>query len=239
MVTMPRSKHPNLFAAARSSLACGISLTLFTAAAGIALSAAGCGLSFADIRLPTRPDSVSLGNDPGNATDPPINASAPTSCAALGPAGDANRLRMQELINDYRRQNGLNALNYSTTLQRAADDFALRMYREDFFDHTAPDGSQPGDRAIAAGFCDAIVGENIAYGLNQLRSAEETMTGFKNSPGHNANMLRERWDYIGVGYLHITSLQGNEYWWVQLFGTNHNANPSITTSQTTPGDASR
>lgn len=194
-----------------------IALTLFP-------MLAGCSLTWQDIRLPTRPDgAISGSTGDGTTVAGDFGAGTGASCVQLGPPGDGNRLQMFEAISDYREQNGLNRLEYSQVLQQAADEFAKQMWREGFFDHTDPDGKGPSDRALAAGFCDEIVGENIAYGLNQMTSAAETMTGFKNSPSHNDNMLNPLWDYVGIGYLQVAGLQGSEYWWVQLFGTDRNA----------------
>jgi uncharacterized protein YkwD len=139
------------------------------------------------------------------------------ACADVGdPVGGPHR-DMFVLVNEYRAANGLGALVYSLTLQQAADDFAEQLYREDFFDHTAPDGSEPDDRAVAAGFCHPFVGENIGYGLNQLGTAAQALEGFQASPGHNANLLRPEWAFVGIGVYHVMGPQGSEYWWVQLF----------------------
>ena len=130
---------------------------------------------------------------------------------------DADHVAMFTQLNDYRVANGLEPLTYSWTLQEAADDYAARMAAEDFFNHVAPDGNEPSDRAVAAGFCHPYVGENIAYGMNQLSLAAEAMAGFRNSPGHDANMLYPQWEHVGIGVMHVSGPQGNEYWWVQLF----------------------
>jgi uncharacterized protein YkwD len=179
------------------------------------LALTGCGISLPAVRTPTRPDNA--GTQTAVLTTDILGEAR--ACVRLGAPRTVEHTQMLNLLNDYRERNGLNRLRYSRTLEQAADQYALRMFREDFFDHVAPDGSEPADRALAAGFCDRFVGENIAWGLNTIQTAEEALEGFINSPGHNENMLRPRWDYVGLGVLRVSGFEGVECWWVQLFGT--------------------
>ena len=135
-------------------------------------------------------------------------------CEPVGAPDTAVQQLMFEAINTYRLANGLDELLYSDTLEEAADFQAQDMYARSFFDHTNPDGEGPMDRAVAAGFCrPRLVGENIAYGQ---QSVNEVQVGWQNSPGHNANMLRADFVFVGMG--HSTAPIGTQYW-VQLFGT--------------------
>ncbi len=138
-------------------------------------------------------------------------------CEPIGTADTSVQQAMLSAINNYRVSNGLDELLYSDTLEEAASFQAQDMYARDFFSHTNPDGDGPMERAIAAGFCDPqMVGENIAYGY---QSVNDVQVGWQNSPGHNANMLKS--DYVFVGMGHYTSPLGVQYW-VQLFGTTMN-----------------
>jgi uncharacterized protein YkwD len=158
-------------------------------------------------------------SEPGSDSSNTGNRFTPREeCVAPGSPISPDHREMFNLLNEYRSQNGRNPLVYSTTLEQAADDYAVRLYQEGFFDHEAPDGSTPGDRALAAGFCNPYVGENLAYSLNDLPTAADALDRLENSPGHNRTMLYPDWDYVGIGYLRITSDVGEEVWWVQLFG---------------------
>lgn len=141
-----------------------------------------------------------------------------TEAVAIGRPHSADQAEMFELVNAYRAASGLAALHYSKRLEQAAEDYARRMYEEGFFEHQAPDGSMPPERAVAAGFAGSMVGENLAYGFNQLALAREAMVGLKNSPSHNENMLRGDWQYAGLGHFTVQTPRGEEHWWVQLFG---------------------
>lgn len=185
------------------------------------IGAGGCGLGWDLPRTPTRPDNVDQEpNDPPGNDDTSVRV-----CVGLGTPRTVQHTDMFNRLNAYREVNGLARLAYSRTLETAADRYAVRLSIEDFFDHVAPDGSTPPDRAVEAGFCDRFVGENLAYGLNNLASAEAALQGFKDSPGHNENMLRPEWDYVGIGYFAVPRFDGTgtEYWWVQLFGTEQEA----------------
>src|SRR5947208_16582420 len=68
------------------------------------------------------------------------------------------------LLNQQRATHGLQPLVRVGALDRAAQEYAVRMSAEGFFSHTAPDGSSPGDRIQAAGYSAGTWGENIAAG---------------------------------------------------------------------------
>lgn len=105
-----------------------------------------------------------------------------------------------ERINNYRSSKGLHELEVDDELM----DFAAERAEElkESFSHNRPDG---------ASITEWGLGENILYGA---RTAEEAFTIWKNSDGHRRNMLRERYDSIGVGYYQGNSGAG---YWVTLF----------------------
>ncbi|MGW6920442.1 CAP domain-containing protein [Streptomyces sp. NPDC054950] len=75
-----------------------------------------------------------------------------------------------------------------------------------------PEGSQPWDRAAAAGSTRRTIGENIACGQ---RSPAEVMDGWMNSPGHRANIRKPDFTHIGVGF---AGGGPSGTYWTQLFG---------------------
>jgi uncharacterized protein YkwD len=58
------------------------------------------------------------------------------------------------------------------------------------------------------------IGENIAAGY---ANSDATCSGWMQSPGHRANILRPSYRYIGGGYAHGSRGYGRYY--VQDFGT--------------------
>jgi uncharacterized protein YkwD len=102
----------------------------------------------------------------------------------------------------------------SALLDRAAQRHAEEMARRGYFDHRAPDGSEPRDRVRRAGYRPRLTGENIAFAPE---SAEEVVRGWLDSPGHCENIMDARFREIGIG-LATGSRRGHIYW-VQDFGS--------------------
>ncbi|MFJ9626663.1 CAP domain-containing protein [Streptomyces sp. NPDC101175] len=117
-----------------------------------------------------------------------------------------------ELTNAERTRAGLPPLAVDPLLAAAAQAHSTDMVARAFYSHTSPDGSQPWDRAAAAGSLRRTIGENIACGQ---RSPAEVVEGWMNSPGHRANILKPDFTHIGVGF--AGGGQMGTYW-TQLFG---------------------
>lgn len=169
------------------------------------------------VALPACTDDPLISGLNGGSTDLVLGGGGPAQTSYCEPVGTPDSVTQQEMyqvLNQYRVANGREQLLYSDTLEEAAAFQARDLYQRHFFDHTNPDGDGPWERAVAAGFCQpAWIGENIAYGQ---RSVEEVQLGWQHSPGHNENMLRTEFTYVGMG--HYTSPLGVQYW-VQVFGT--------------------
>ena len=116
------------------------------------------------------------------------------------------------LTNTERARAGLPALAVDPLLTAAAQAHSTDMVARAFYSHTSPDGSQPWDRAAAAGSRRRTIGENIACGQ---RSAAEVVEGWMNSPGHRANILKPDFTHIGIGF---AGGGQNGTYWTQLFG---------------------
>jgi uncharacterized protein YkwD len=150
----------------------------------------------------------------------------PAMCAGAGPATtalDAEEQAFLGLINQYRAQNGLGSLSNCTSLSRAAQGHSEDMRDQNYFSHTGLNGSSPWDRS-----CDACyelgcglktqMAENIAAGNS---TAQETFNQWKNSAGHNANMLGGAFVVIGIG----RATGGGQYgvYWTTVFGAESEA----------------
>jgi uncharacterized protein YkwD len=146
------------------------------------------------------------------------------ACAACQGASDATTTLDAEeqaflvLINDYRAQNGLGPLAGCTSLHRAAQGHSEDMRDQDYFSHDGLDGSSPWERACDACYelgCgpQTAMAENIAAGN---ADAAGTFDQWKNSPGHNANMLGGSFTQIGIG----RATGGGQYgvYWTNVFG---------------------
>jgi len=87
-------------------------------------------------------------------------------------------------------------VGWNDTLSYTAQLHSLDMETFSYFDHTGRNGSQPWDRAQEQGYQRGMMGENIAHGYyNEL----SVFRGWKASPGHCRNMMRQGYSVIGLG----------------------------------------
>ena len=104
------------------------------------------------------------------------------------------------------------ALKPNHKLDRAAYRHAKDMARHDYFSHTGRNGSDPTERAHAAGYRSGV-GENIAAGYGTVRAV---VKGWLNSPGHCSNIMSRQYRHLGSGYAYDSATYGS--YWVQDFG---------------------
>ncbi|MCC3777745.1 CAP domain-containing protein [Streptomyces sp. UNOB3_S3] len=116
------------------------------------------------------------------------------------------------LTNAERAAAGLRPLGADARLAAAAQAYSADMAARGFYSHTSPEGTEPWDRAAAAGAGHRGIGENIACGQ---RSPAEVVQGWMDSPGHRANILKPGFTHLGVGY--AGGGPAGTYW-TQLFG---------------------
>jgi uncharacterized protein YkwD len=107
-------------------------------------------------------------------------------------------------------------LTWNPLLGQAALAHSADMAQKHYFNHKQPDGSLPADRATAAGYRWARVGENIASGQ---RSVEETVASWLDSPGHCANIMNPTFTEMGAAYAINPHNRNRTPYWTQVFGT--------------------
>ncbi|MFI1166760.1 sigma-70 family RNA polymerase sigma factor [Streptomyces sp. NPDC020801] len=141
---------------------------------------------------------------------PPTRRASSAPPAQPAPAGTV--AQVVALVNKERAAAGCAPLTEDPQLDAAAQGHSDDMAARNFFDHTNPDGKDPGQRITAAGYRWSTYGENIAEGQ---QSPESVMNSWMNSPGHRANILNCAFKNIGVG---VHKGSGGP-WWTQDFGT--------------------
>lgn len=130
------------------------------------------------------------------------------------------------LINNYRAGYGLPALTMSNSLYNASENHSWDMAAYNYFSHTGRNGSTPWDRIRAAGYTyNTYLGENLAAGYVD---AQSVFTAWRNSPGHNANMLSANFRAIGVGRVYNGGSTYGWYWTTDFGGVSEdNTPPSV------------
>lgn len=162
---------------------------------------------------------------PGSLLLPKLVAAAAAG-ALLGAwaveAPDVDRVErlIAEKTNQFRREQGLEALRPEPTLAESAQAFAAYMARTDRYGHEA-DGKTPAERARARGYDYCFIAENISYQYSSLGFttpglAGRYVDGWRGSPGHRKNMLEPVATDTGVAV--VRGEKSGRYYAVQLFG---------------------
>lgn len=130
---------------------------------------------------------------------------------------NVNKTELLQLVNDVRTKGctcgttvmpAVGTVIWNDQLAKAAYDHSVDMNKNNYFSHTALDGSDPGQRITAAGYSWDSWGENIAEGFT---SEQAVMNGWLGSEGHCKNIMNGGFKDMGVGR------DGN--YWTQDFGS--------------------
>lgn len=227
----------------RSYRGCAIAAILFLLTALMLFGAlrarnAGLDLAFLKAKLAVLfPQQPVVGVSP---TPPPVAVHTPAPATVVAPTRvqpglcppdcDALRAYLVELVNRDRAGQGLAALQWHEAAALAAQAHAEDMLRNQYFSHTALDGSDVGQRLQVAGAGPARTwGENTwTYTSGSLNGqpvvvndfrplVEQAEVSWMNSPGHRANLLNDAFSHIGVGIAY--SATAGEMRMVQVFLT--------------------
>lgn len=126
-------------------------------------------------------------------------------------------IKMLDLVNDAREENGLNRLWYSARVHEIS---TLRAYELcSYYSHNRSDGRGFYTAFKDKGIAYEIVGENIAYGRNMFETPEEVFEAWMNSPSHRENILSPNYECVGFGLCVLEVGKDTYYYWSQEFAT--------------------
>jgi hypothetical protein len=120
-------------------------------------------------------------------------------------AGSARAADVTAMISQYRREHGLPAVKVDPKLTAIAERQAQAMARSGVMAHDV-DGAFV-SRIAGAGLANGA--ENIAAGT---RTWDDTLRIWKESPGHNRNLLLSGADIVGVAVARNEETQYKVYW---------------------------
>ena len=112
-------------------------------------------------------------------------------------------------LNAYRASHGLSPVRLDIKLNTASEIHAADLAQAGIISHEGTDGSTHGDRVHRVGYNFVIAGENVATGQ---RSWEDVFQAWKDSPGHNANLLREDVSDFGIALVFEPKTTYSTYW---------------------------
>ncbi|MEH7128043.1 CAP domain-containing protein [Neobacillus drentensis] len=101
-----------------------------------------------------------------------------------------------DLTNAARVKHQLPILTWDEHIRGTARKHSTDMAVNNYFDHTNLKGESPFDRMKEDDISFYLAGENLAYGQFSSIFAHE---GLMNSLGHRENILREDYEFLGVG----------------------------------------
>ena len=212
-----------------------LSITLAITLAACSLGSQTISSGFADAPASPAPrtklrDSVALGGEPGM----PRGTAAETRVARLddqAPKGTFEKApvgaladrdysttaldpeKARDLINQYRRDKGLKPLKLNAELSVAAKNHSRDLAKWDRISHFGSDGSNPWDRVKRAGYKAKLTAENVGTGQVTF---EEVMKGWKESPGHNKNLLLGDAEHMGIALVQDPKTEFKSFWTLVL-----------------------
>lgn len=145
-----------------------------------------------------------------------LSVPQPPPTTPPGSSGETEREQLIAAVNVARTQSrwcgqvqypAVGPLQRIPALDTAAQRFAERMATEGFFDHVAPDGTTPTDRAAAEGYAGPL-GENLAAGMAR---ADYAVDSWLASPMH-CRVLMTATSVTGAGYVEATGAPYRHYW---------------------------
>ena len=122
-------------------------------------------------------------------------------------------LEMFDMVNEYRAQYGLPALQWDYSAYPAAQIRASELLQRN--SHTRPDGSRCSTVFSEVGYSPSASGENIVYYYSDPRSALNSLIS---SASHRDLILSSKFTHISIAYVY----DPNSYWgyyWVQELTT--------------------
>ncbi len=113
------------------------------------------------------------------------------------PAVTGNMIKVLDLTNQARAEEGLPPLALNPQLSQSAQAKANYIAETGDFAHTSKDGKTGGDYMIEAGYRYSDRGENLARGF---ATVEDSFAGWMASPTHKRNILWANFQEIGIGF---------------------------------------
>jgi len=208
-----------------------LAMGLVTALAGCSLGSTSISSGFMDQGTTTASlsspavspsiNSVGLGGEPSTPRNVKVAAldKAPNGSferAAPGILSDRdysntslNAEMARDVINAYRKKNGLKPLKLNAELTEAAKAHSRDLAKWDRISHYGSDGSNPWDRVKRAGYHARLAAENVGTGQVNFN---EVMRGWEESPGHNKNLLTADATHMGIALVQDPKTEFKSFW---------------------------
>lgn len=121
-----------------------------------------------------------------------------------------------DITNQERSFIGLGELKINEALRKAAQAKAEDMAKKGYFAHQSPDGKTPWYWIDQTGYTYKAAGENLAINFDY---SKDVVNAWMNSPTHKANIVKAKYQEIGIGIAEGFYQGRPTVFVVQLFGT--------------------
>lgn len=101
-----------------------------------------------------------------------------------------------DITNQERQAVGLGDLKINEALRKAAQAKAQDMAEKSYFAHNSPDGKNPWYWIDQTGYTYKSAGENLAVNFDY---SKDVVDAWMNSPTHRANIVKAKYQEIGIG----------------------------------------
>jgi hypothetical protein len=115
--------------------------------------------------------------------------------------GYASNITPEQVIlqtNEQRASNGLGGLTLNDELSQAALAKGQDMFTDQYWSHTAPDGTEPWFFIENSGYKYKVAGENLA---RDFMNTSDMVSAWMASPTHRANLLNPKFQEIGIAVI--------------------------------------
>lgn len=137
---------------------------------------------------------------------------------APGVLGYASNISISDLLkytNNKREDNGVSTLRLNAKLSAAAEKKAQDMFRDGYWAHVAPDGTEPWDFILGEGYDYIYAGENLAKNFS---TSKEVVEAWFKSPSHKSNLVGVNYDEVGFAVVNGVMDGYETTLVVQMFG---------------------
>jgi uncharacterized protein YkwD len=146
---------------------------------------------------------------------PTLAVNTPALTFIAGNAPDSEEQKFLQLLNDYRRSNGVEPLVFDQHLFSSASWLAEDMAANNYISHTDSLRRTIPQRIQAFGYPGPRVGENIAGGFEL---AQDNLNIWQSDQIHKDNLLGKYYKKVGVGRYYMANSLNHWYWVLDLGG---------------------
>lgn len=142
------------------------------------------------------------------ATEPEVATETPSFYVTLASAkAEIDAKAAASMISGYRRNHGLGPVTLDKELMRLAQAHAREMAAHNEMGHNV--GTRFSERIRNSTIRSSAVVENVAAGYHTLA---EAFSGWRDSPGHNANMLDPSVTRMGIAAVYAPGSKYKVFW---------------------------